>query len=99
MTLTNIGGYQFEQGYPLITTTFNDIAAVYVIYTNQLWLDIGETDQLETRISEHERRPCWQRNAGTLPVYVAVHPEANQQTRLLVESYLRSQLKPTCGDK
>lgn len=98
MTLTNINGYQFEQGYPL-ATTFNNVAAVYIIYTSQSWLDVGETDQLETRISEHERRPCWQRNAGNVPIYVAVHQESNQQARLAIESALRSQLNPTCGDR
>ena len=99
MTLTNISGYQFEQGYPLATTTFKNVAAVYIIYTNQLWLDVGETDQLGTRISEHERRACWQRNAGSVPIYVAVHQESNQQTRLAIESDLRSQLNPTCGNR
>lgn len=98
MTLTNINGYQFEQGYPLVTA-FNEVAAVYVIYTTQLWLDVGETDQLGTRIAGHERKPCWLKNAGVLPVYVAVHQEANQQTRQSIESYLRSKLNPTCGDR
>ncbi|TSC87298.1 MAG: hypothetical protein G01um101416_512 [Microgenomates group bacterium Gr01-1014_16] len=95
---TNIAGYQLETGYPL-STAFNDVAGVYAIYTNERWLDVGETDQLGTRISGHERRSCWQRNANSQTIYVAIYREANQQIRLHIESYLRLQLNPMCGDK
>lgn len=99
MTLTNIVGYQFESGYPLFSTSFNNVACVYVIYTSQQWLDVGETDRLGTRLSGHDRKSCWQNHANNLPIYVAVCQEENQQTRLSVEAFLRLQLNPTCGDK
>lgn len=98
MTITNIQGYQFEQGYT-VATKFNNVAAVYVIYTNQIWLDVGETDELGTRMAGHERKPDWIRNAGLLPIYVAVYREDNYQTRLTIESDLRSKLGPRCGDR
>lgn len=97
--MVTISGYQFEGGFPLETTKFSEVACVYAIYTNDTWLEVGETDQLGTRISGHERKACWQKNAGSVPIYVAVHQESNQQTRLAIESYLRSQLNPMCGDK
>lgn len=99
MTITNIEGYQFKSGYPLNTTSFNNVACIYVIYTNQQWLDVGETDQLGTRLSGHKRRSCWQNNASNLPIYVAVRQEGNQQTRSSVEFFLRSRLNPICGDR
>jgi hypothetical protein len=99
MTISNIEGYQFEQGYSLTTTKFNNVPAVYVIYTSQLWLDVGETDQLGTRMASHERKPDWISSTGLFPIFVAVHREGSMDTRLAIESDLRKRLCPTCGDR
>lgn len=99
MKLINIEGYEFESDYPLSLTKFNEVPAVYVISTSQNWLDVGETDQLGTRLSNHERKPSWIRCANGLPIYVSVHQEPNLQTRLSIESFLRTRLNPMCGDR
>ncbi|GEM_PF-894516 len=98
-TIKNIQGYSFEMDYPLNTTTFNNVGAVYVIYINGKWLDVGETSELGNRIANHDRKSDWQQNAGILPIHVGVHQEGNEATRLAIESTLRNSLNPVCGDR
>lgn len=97
--MVTISGYQFEGGFPLETTKFNEIACVYAIYTNDIWLDIGETDKLRSRLIGHERKDCWKRNANGKIIYLAAFQESNQQKRISIEAYLRSTLNPTCGEQ
>ena len=89
---------QFER-YPLETTTFKDVAGVYVISTSQKWVDVGETDKLGSRLANHERRPCWKRNCDNLTLCVNFRQIGNQQERLDLEAKLRSKLNPSCGEQ
>jgi predicted GIY-YIG superfamily endonuclease len=93
-----IDKYDFEGPYS-INDAFNNIAGVYVIYTKQKCLDVGETSELKNRIAEHERKPCWKRNANGNPINLAFRKVQRQKERLELESYLRDVLKPSCGDK
>lgn len=97
--MQNIGGYPFEIGYPLDTTTFNNIGAVYVIYTSSRFLDVGESGELGNRITGHDRKFEWRRNSNNEPIFVAVHQEGDQTVRLAIESNLRNTLNPICGDR
>lgn len=95
MQTANINGYTFET-YSL-NIGFNDVPGVYVIYTSQKWLDVGETDKLGQRIPSHERRNCWINNAGSLPISLAFLYVESQNQRLNIEASLRNSLNPTCG--
>lgn len=86
--IQNVGGYPFEIGYPLDTTTFNNVGAVYVIYTSR-FLDVGESEELGNRIAGHDRKFEWRRNSNNEPIFVAVHQEIDQTVRLVIESNLR----------
>lgn len=97
--MINILNYSFEGWYPLVGTLFNEVSGVYVIAAGNVWLDVGETATLATRLGSHERKPDWQRNANGNAIHVAFLGESNQQTRLSIESYLRSSLNPLCGDR
>ena len=97
--MITIEGYQFEGGQPLETTRFNEVPAVYVIYTSDSWLDVGETDKLAARLQNHERKECWKRNAGGKSIYVAVLQESSSQKRSAIEAYLREKLNPKCGEE
>lgn len=99
MTFQNVKGYQFEIGYSLNTTGFNNVSAVYLIYTSNRWLDIGETDKLGNRLENHERKGCWEKNSLGDLIYVGVHQEIDQNVRLNIEADLRSKLNPFCGIK
>jgi len=96
--MVNISGYNFEGPYSL-GTNFSNVPGVYVVYTSQTWLDVGETDGLGDRISNHERKPDWVRNAGNFPIGIAFLNVANSDERLRIESALRLFLNPTCGER
>jgi len=98
-----IQGYDFEQPYPLSRTSFNNVAALYVIYTvlngRTIWLDVGETDELGNRLSGHERKDCWTENAQGGELYIGVRQESSEFHRRNVESDLRNKLLPLCGER
>ncbi len=98
MGTTDIMGLQFER-YELEITKFNDVPGVYVISTSQKWIDVGETNELGTRLANHERKPCWERNSDNLTLWVNFRGIDNQQERLDLEAKLRSELEPVCGDQ
>lgn len=97
MQTVNINGYTFE-AYSL-NSGFNNVPGVYIIYTSQKWLDVGETDELGKRIPSHERRNCWVNNAGGLPINLAFLYVEPQNQRFNIEASLRNSLNPTCGEK
>jgi len=94
----NIRGYNFE-GPWLLGQSFNDVPGIYVIYTSQQWLDVGETDKLGSRLNgeNHERKPQWISNSGQLPINIAFLRVDGASLRLSIESRLRLLLSPICG--
>jgi predicted GIY-YIG superfamily endonuclease len=92
-----ISNYTFEGPYPLLSTNFSKVGAVYVISDNKnAPIDVGQTDDLRDRMGTHERKPCWQRNAqGGISVYALV--EASEKSRLFIEQKIRNAHKFTCG--
>lgn len=98
--MVKIQGYDFEGPWQL-GQEFNNVAGVYVLYTNQKWLDVGQTDALGDRLNgdNHERKPDWIRNAENYPIWIAFLKVPNEQTRLQIESQLRLTLQPCCGDR
>jgi predicted GIY-YIG superfamily endonuclease len=92
----NICGYIFSGPYNPDDRFSVSISAVYVIYDGNKVLDIGQTDDLNDRLSNHERKDCWERNkTGRIDLYFL--PESDQQKRLFIEKYIRTVLNPVCG--
>lgn len=96
----NIQGYTFEGYWPL-GTLFNNIPGVYVVFTREKWLDVGETEKLGERLnsSNHERKPEWVSNSRGLQINIAFLRISDAQQRKTIESKLRFALQPVCGDK
>ena len=102
-TELTIGGYSF-QCVSLSTAEFTDIAAVYVILcvaSGGSWtvLDVGQTGELGSRIDNHDRRTCWQRNCASKNIWVCVRSMPNRDDRLRVEREIRNQYDPPCGER
>ena len=93
----NIAGYQFQGPYPLNTSTFNAVGAVYVISdVNNSAIDVRQTDDLKDRMANHDRKNCWLRNAvGEIRVYAIV--QNDEKTRLAIEGFVRNGHKFSCG--
>lgn len=96
--MVKIQNYDFHGPFSL-NTSLNEVSGVYVVYTSQNWLDVGETDKLGTRIDSHERKPEWLRNANGQPIWLAFLGISSSVQRLQIESELRNSLSPLCGEK
>ena len=95
--MINISGYQSKGPYHEENTDFDEVAAVYVILDeNDNKIDVGETDQLKTRLSTHERRDCWERNCKG-DIYVAVYQENSEEKRRRIEKEIRNSYSFPCG--
>lgn len=89
-----VDGYYFTGPYPL-NGGFNAVAGIYIITTPEgTIIDVGETGNLDDRISSHERKPCWMRNNGSSLWF---HGETNMPARLIKEKFLRGNRVLACG--
>ena len=70
-------------------------SGVYAILDRKLAvIDIGESASVKTRVTNHDRQPCWEKNRVNL-VAVLYVPSAKQ--RLDIEQELSLAFKPVCG--
>ena len=94
---TIVEGNTYDGPWSLSSTTFNEVAGVYLIVdTNGTIVDVGETENLKGRISNHERSGCWSRNGG---FNLWFYHEINQVVRLAKEKHIRGTFRPVCGVK
>ena len=102
-----IGGYQFAC-YPLANAGFINIAAVYVILCvaqsgATTVLDVGQSGELGERIESHPRRDSWFHHCPAGNIWVCIYPtptnQVTKEQRLTLESTLRQQYKPPCGER
>ena len=77
-------------------------AGVYVIWcqNGDHWtiLDVGESEDVVSRINSHDRRDCWFQNCRGIVRYSATYI-SSQQERLDLENKIRSQERVACGER
>lgn len=95
----NIGNYTFDGPYDPDKGFNRDFGAVYAIIDGLLNLiDAGQTDSVNNRIPNHDRKDMWPRHAQQgYSLYVLV--EENENVRLQIEAQIRNQYQPPCGDR
>jgi hypothetical protein len=107
MVDVTIGGYPFIC-VPLAEADFSDVAAVYVVLcvaSDGSWtvLDVGQSGRVGSRIDEHERRNCWQKNCPSGNIWVCVYrmptDRYSESDRLAVENEIRRRYNPPCGTR
>ncbi|MCY4445471.1 MAG: GIY-YIG nuclease family protein [Rhodobacteraceae bacterium] len=89
-----VGMYEFTE-YS-IEQTFNDVSAVYIftdIEHNPLY--IGETDELGTRIRNHEKLNCVN-SLGCAFICIRQEGKVNRES---IEKKLINYYKPHCNDQ
>jgi hypothetical protein len=101
--MITISGYPFEGPYAN-SASLADNAGVYAILTrgqdNESWtvIDVGESGQIKSRIENHDRKACWNRNSrGTVTAAVLYTAGWNSTQRCVLESSIREQFAPACG--
>lgn len=95
-----VSGHSFDGPFSSLDS-LDDKSGVYAIhdYRNGKYylIDVGESHQLQTRVSDHPRSDCWKHeSAGTL-TYSALY--VNEQQRMSIEQEIRNQYNPPCGDR
>ena len=102
--MITIATHNFEGPYKT-TTDLGDSAGIYAILdyrSDRKWhlLDVGESARIKTRIENHERQPCWKRNRqGAIGVAVLYTPALSADQRRLLESKIRQEYQPPCGER
>ena len=94
-----IEGYTFSGPYFHTRRFYRDFSCVYILINslNQI-VDIGQTDSINSRIINHERKMCWiERGCVETGLYVYISPDEN--FRLLLEKLIRNKYKPLCGEQ
>lgn len=96
-------GYSFEGAFTS-TSQLESRAGVYVIWckSGDKWtcLDVGESQDVQTRVLNHDRADQWMRNCGGT-IYYSAHytPHLQQEGRCKIEQELRRLENPLCGDR
>jgi hypothetical protein len=98
-----IGKYTFEGPYTS-TNSLEDRSGVYVILCHSgaehYPIDVGESATVKSRVNDHERKPCWNRNCNSsLVVAVLYTPHLQQAGRKQIEREIRRQFDFPCGER
>jgi len=98
----NINGYIFEGPYDHKRGFADVISAVYVIIDNHInsnsLIDVGQTGDLNNRFPSHPRELSWNTaRVGTLSLWIL--RVQSEQERLAIESQIRTQYNPPCGER
>jgi len=98
-----IQGYNFEGPFTKVGD-LEDRSGVYAILDRRndglYVVDVGESSEVKTRISNHDRKPCWSNSSkGKLAVAVRYTPGLQQSGRKSIEQDIRGEYHPSCGDR
>jgi len=99
--MITIGRYNFDGPYSS-TSKLEDRAGVYAIIDartgENILVDVGESAVVRTRVENHDRSDCWNRNTiGKLQAAVLYTPNLHQEGRMRIEQEIRNQFHPACG--
>ena len=99
MNQIKIEGYLFSGPYYHTKKFTKDFGCVYLLLNklNQI-VDVGETDSINARIINHERKMCWIMN-GCEDTGLYIYISSDKNFRLMLESLIRIKYKPICGQK
>ena len=95
-------GYKFDGPYDS-PDSLQPIAGVYAIWCGDELdelLDVGESDNVRDRVSDHERADCWEQNCtGTIYYSATYMPFSDEDERRRVEQEIRRLTNAPCGER
>ena len=86
---TNIYSLKSESGVYVILGRKN-INSLHII-------DVGESENIYSRVINHERQSCWQEQRQSLLLFAVCY--INENERITLERKIRKQYDPPCGEK
>jgi hypothetical protein len=101
MLTIDFAGISFEGPLPL--AALPRVAGLYAVLgvrspSGYPVIDIGESEDICARVQAHDRKDCWERHGA---VAFAAHQMARstKEERLALESLLRKNFNPSCGQR
>ena len=96
-------GYEFDGAYSS-PDHLQPTAGVYVIWCGDgdSWtvLDVGESDNVRDRVSDHDRADCWAEHCTGIIYYSATYtPDLDEDERRAIEQEIRDSEDPPCGER
>lgn len=95
-------GYKFDGLYNS-PDSLQPIEGVYVIFCkigdDLSVLDVGESEDVQDRVSNHDRANCWKQNCIGDIYYAATYtPWLEEDERRKIEQNIRDSENPPCGE-
>ena len=95
--------YNFE-GYYTSTNPLKSNQGIYSILDNTdskyYVKDVGQAGDIKNRITTHDRKDQWDKNCkGTICLAVMYTLGCTEQQRCAIESDIRANYNPPCGDR
>lgn len=84
----------FDGEYMLFGCEFEESSGIYIVYTQEKFLDLGATTNFKTAIEEHEHTRDWIKNAEGKEVLVAFHLDEDPESREDKLLYLQGRMQP-----
>jgi len=97
-------GYQFDGAFAS-PDSLESLPGVYVIWCRSqqdTWqvLYVGESENVQERTRNHNRRPFWLANCqGTIYYSATYTPNIGRDKRLEIEKKIREKAQPLCGQE
>ena len=97
-----IGGWDFEE--PCSASGLRDAPGVYAVLdirdagASYACIDVGESDQVATRVNSHGREQCWSRNTTGRRAFAVLYTVGHDDgRRRQIEQDVRRSMSPPCG--
>lgn len=96
----NILGHEFSGPFGSVDS-IRAVGGIYAILDRaNVVKDVGEAGDLNNRLRNHDRRPCWERHAPYGYFYYVLYTGGwTPEQRRTVEGRIRDHYKPPCGDR
>lgn len=95
----NISGHIFEGPFDPTRGFTENLSVVYAILDdNSIVVDVGQTENINNRFPNHDRSDCWNTHCVGIP-HLYILRVAAENDRLAIESQIRNQYNPACGER
>ena len=96
----DVDGNSFDGPHPS-PDHLDDESGVYTIHDNRdgkyRLIDVGESDEVKSRVNDHDRSDCWDRESTGTLTYSALY--VDEQERIRIANEIRQQYNPPCGER
>lgn len=98
--MITIVGYNFDGPYVIGTEIINRAGIYAILNISNRIVDIGQSGETGTRLANHDRKYCWDRNGGNkFAILWLPSTQYSKEDREKIELHIRCSTNPPCGDR